>query len=272
MDVKKRTYIIGGILVVLLLVYLIDRAVIDYALDPLLKMPSVYAILIIAFIITLVMTLIYKYVTDQAHMKKLKADMKKYQDEMKKSATNKDKMMSIQKSAMDVNMQMMRESFKPMFLTFIPIILIFGWLNTNLTYMPVHPGQEFVLRADLNANSGLASIKVPDSGVTLLDAKDKEIAFGNVSWRLKGDAGIYLFELSVNNRTYEHMVQISDYKYMQPIMSYPEGPLKGTVIEMQKTHPFGSFSLFGWFPGWLGVYILFSLPLSILLRKILDVA
>ena len=38
-----------------------------------------------------------------------------------------------------------------------------------------------------------------------------------------------------------------------------------------KLAPLGPVSLFGWRPGWIAVYILFSIPISILLRKALNV-
>jgi len=38
-------------------------------------------------------------------------------------------------------------------------------------------------------------------------------------------------------------------------------------------HPFGeSFNLFGWYPGWLATYIILSIGLSTLFRKLFDVS
>jgi uncharacterized membrane protein (DUF106 family) len=35
--------------------------------------------------------------------------------------------------------------------------------------------------------------------------------------------------------------------------------------------PLGAFSLLGWHPGWLGTYIILSLIISLLLRKVMKV-
>lgn len=97
---------------------------------PVMTLPDPLPIAIISFILTLITTLIYKYMTDQEVMKTLKADIKALQGEMKKHRENKDKMMHYQKKAMEKNMTYMKHSLKPMIITFIPIIFIFGWLRS----------------------------------------------------------------------------------------------------------------------------------------------
>ncbi|MBW2991141.1 DUF106 domain-containing protein [Candidatus Woesearchaeota archaeon] len=47
----------------------------DPIFNPLLRMPPVLAILLIAFLITLFITLIYKFTTDQKKMKTIKTEM-----------------------------------------------------------------------------------------------------------------------------------------------------------------------------------------------------
>ena len=39
----------------------------------------------------------------------------------------------------------------------------------------------------------------------------------------------------------------------------------------KKVKPLGNVSLFGWKPGWLGVYIIFSIIFSMVLRKLLKI-
>ncbi|HHI03967.1 MAG TPA: DUF106 domain-containing protein, partial [Candidatus Woesearchaeota archaeon] len=119
------------------------EAIVDPILSPLLKLNPLLGIAIISFILTLLITLIHKFVTNQEVMKGLKKDMKDHQDEMKKHKDNPKKVMEIQKKVMEKNMEFMKHSFKPMLFTFIPIIIIFGWLNANMAYYPIMPDQEF---------------------------------------------------------------------------------------------------------------------------------
>lgn len=88
-----------------------------------------FGIAFIAFILTFLITLIYKYMTDQEFMKKTKQEIKDVQKEMKNHKHDHKKVMELQKHAMEKNMKYMMQSFKPMLITFIPIIIMFGWLR-----------------------------------------------------------------------------------------------------------------------------------------------
>ncbi|MDD5253614.1 MAG: EMC3/TMCO1 family protein [Candidatus Nanoarchaeia archaeon] len=86
--------------------------------------------IIICLIFTLIVTLIYKFTTNQTLMKELKAKLKSHQAEMKTFKNDPQKLMAIQKEAMEANMKYMMQSFKPMLFTFIPVIIMWSWLRT----------------------------------------------------------------------------------------------------------------------------------------------
>lgn len=90
------------------------------------------SILIMSMILTGIITLIYKYTTNQILLKDLKGQVKDYQKQIKTLRVNgeTDRIMEVNKKAMKLNMQYMKHSMKPMLYTFIPIILIFGWLKS----------------------------------------------------------------------------------------------------------------------------------------------
>ena len=50
---------------------------------PFLALPTLWAVLLLSFLISLIITLIYKYSTDQNLMKSLKDEMKELQKEIK---------------------------------------------------------------------------------------------------------------------------------------------------------------------------------------------
>jgi len=81
----------------------------------------------ISFLITLAMTLVTKFFTNQERMKELKGMQKKHQEKMKEHKGNLDKQKEIQKEIMSISMEMMKHSFKPLLITFLPIIVIFTW-------------------------------------------------------------------------------------------------------------------------------------------------
>ena len=113
------------------------EAIVDPILSPLLKLNPLLGIAIISFILTLLMTIAYKYLTDQELMKSLKQEIKDFQKEMKEFKDNPTKVMEIQKKAMEKNMKYMMHSFKPMLFTFIPLVIMFGWLRNTYTIVPV---------------------------------------------------------------------------------------------------------------------------------------
>ncbi len=105
--------------------------VINPIMQPLMdSLPMPYNLLLIAFIITGGITLLYKFKTDQKLMKELKIEIKAMQKEMKAFKDNPEKVMSMQKEMMEKNMKIMMQSLKPTLYSLIPIIFIFGWLRS----------------------------------------------------------------------------------------------------------------------------------------------
>ena len=91
--------------------------------------PNPWNLLLLSFLITLIMTVLYKFLTDQKLMKELKDDMKALQKEMKLLKENPSQMMEVQKKAMEKNMKYLMQSLKPTLITFIPILIIFEWMR-----------------------------------------------------------------------------------------------------------------------------------------------
>ena len=102
----------------------------DPVLGPLMSIPAPWNVFLLSFVLTLGMTLLYKYATDQKLMKELKDEMKELQKEMKMLKDEPAKMMEVQKRAMERNMKYLLQSLKPTIISLIPIFLILGWMRT----------------------------------------------------------------------------------------------------------------------------------------------
>ena len=87
------------------------------------------SIILVGFLVTLVMTLITKKVTDQNRMKELKEIQKKCQIKLKDSKGDMKKQQEIQKEIMACSMELVKHSFKPAFYTMIPALLLITWLR-----------------------------------------------------------------------------------------------------------------------------------------------
>ena len=237
--------------------------------DPLLKLPLVWAVIILSFIVSLIIMVITKYTTNQALMKSLKDETKNYQKQIKELKNEPAKAMELQKKAMEANMKYMTHSLKPTLITFIPIILIFGWMSSTFAYESIKPQQEFSVTAvfDKNAN-GSAEILVPD-GMTVIGGKSQKIENSQATWTLKGEEGEYLLEFVYGNEKQQHSVLITnENKYLNPAKK-----TNGTIISIKSNLKKNVVLPIGYkdWLGWLGTYIISSLAFTMTLRKIMKV-
>ncbi len=111
------------------------------------NLPDPFGLLVISFILTFIITLAYKFLTDQKLMKSLKEELKELQKKMKEFKDQPSKLMEIQKEAMQKNFKYMIHSMKPTIITFLPIIIIFSWLRnyyTSLGNPPVFLGLSWI--------------------------------------------------------------------------------------------------------------------------------
>ena len=97
------------------------------------------SIFLISVILSLLVTLAYKYMTDQTLMKELKQQLKKSQQRIKEAKGDPEKMMAIQKESMHTNMKYMTQSMKPMIVTMIPFLIIFAWLRSIFAGLVIIP-------------------------------------------------------------------------------------------------------------------------------------
>ncbi|MBW2975297.1 DUF106 domain-containing protein [Candidatus Woesearchaeota archaeon] len=237
--------------------------------DPLLNLPILWVIVIMAFLITLIITVIYKYTTNQSLMKELKGEMKELQKEIRELKHDPKKAMEVQKKAMQTNMKYMSHSMRSMLFTFIPIILIFGWMNAHLAYHPILPGQEFTTSISFYEGiKGDVSLVIPN-GISIDGNLTKSISDGEIMWGVKGDEGEYLLEYKTDTKSYTHEVLITrEQKYAKPVKIVKDKTVKQISIDNSKIR---AMNLFGWKLGWLGTYIIISIIFSMILRKLFKV-
>lgn len=93
------------------------------------------SIILISVVVTFISSLITKLLTDQEHLKSLKAKQKELQEKLKTCKGDQCKMMEIQSEMLQITGTMMKSSFKPMFVTLIPFLLLFYWIKS--VYNPI---------------------------------------------------------------------------------------------------------------------------------------
>jgi len=239
-------------------------------LNPLLvSLGYFWTLTILVVVITFIITIIYKYTTNQSLMKDLKNELKSFQKQVKDLKNEPEKAMQVQKRMMETNSKYMMHSFKPMIFTFLPIIIFFGWMHAHLAYYPILPGEEFSVTMTLNDGVvGDVFLSLPE-GLTSVNGLNQTIQAKQATWILKGEIGEYLLTYDFNGITYTNEILITNEKtYNTPLEKIKKNGVKTINTNLKKVLllPLG-FTTFGW----LGTYIIFSIICSLLLRKIMKV-
>ena len=240
-------------------------------LGPVLNWNPIVGIILIAAVITVVITLAYKILTDQEKMKHLKGRQKEFQTEMKSHKENPEKMMAVQKEAMKVNMEYMKHSLKPTLYTMLPILLIFGWMSGALAYDPIMIDESYTIMAEFaDGVSGQAQL-VLDAESTLSSSDAVQIITdGEVTWRVKSST-IGEHQLAVETGDASELVTVlvtdGSLDYLEADLIIKDSDISRIQVGYGKLTPLGDFDIFGWNPGWLALYIVVSLVLSLSLRK-----
>jgi uncharacterized membrane protein (DUF106 family) len=246
------------------------NAIFDPLFGWMLNLPSLLAIFLLALFLGLVSTLLQKYLTDQAKMKRLRDDTKKLQKQYQALAkTDPEKALKLQQKMMPLQLDLMKESFKPLLVTMIPFLMIFFWLSMHFAYYPVTPGVPFVVQAQfVDGLAGEATLVAPNLTVSEPTAA---IAGGVASWTVQGPQGRHSLAINYSGALVTRDVLITtEREYIQP-----ELPMRGAIesfdVQNEKLLPIPGFNLFGWYPGWIFYYIILSIPISLGLRKLLNV-
>ena len=247
---------------------MVFESILNPIFSPILNLPTLWAVILLSFLISLIITVIYKYTTDQNLMKQLKEEMKAFQKQVKELKKEPERAMQVQKKAMQTNMKYMMQSMKSTLYSFIPIILIFGWMNANFAFEPILPEQEFTTTVVFEDGvNGFIELSVPE-GIVVNGKAKKEIKDNEVKWLLSGERGEYLLEYIFDGKKYSKEVLIIEKQYKEPIKRVRDGTVKSIEVGHNKRI---LFNLFGWKLGWLATYIIFAIIFSILIRKIIKV-
>jgi len=237
--------------------------------SPLLNLPTLWAVILLSFLISLIITVVYKYTTNQDLMKQLKDEMKEFQREIKELKKEPEKAMQVQKKSMRTNMKYMMQSMKSTLYSIVPIIIIFSWMSANFAYDPILPGQDFTTTVVFEENvDGRIELSIPE-GLTIDGGARKVVKDGEIKWVLSGEEGEYLLEYIFDGKKYGKEVLITEEnRYKEPMKMVRDGIVKSIEVGNK---PKKLLNIFGWNVGWLGTYIMFSILFSILIRRIIKV-
>lgn len=112
------------------------HALLDPTAGVLLNWNPTFGLIIITAIISLILTLVQKYTTDQEELRKLRKEQKILQEEMKLFKDHPEKLMALQKKQFEFMPRTMDLTMGSIIYTTLPIILFFRWFYE---YFAAHP-------------------------------------------------------------------------------------------------------------------------------------
>lgn len=249
-------------------------ALLDPILGWTLALPPFLGVFVMSLVVTLIINLIYKFTTNQIEMKNLKDQIEKFRKQMKENKDNPKKLQKVISEANEVNFRYMGKSLKPTLYTFLPIIFIFAWMNANYTYAPLNAHEPLTITTHfLDGFTGEAVLTSPTLTTnnitsTIVTSSDKKI--GSVAlFAVTGDPGPHEFTINYQSFSYNGTVWFGEKPTQQLFAG--NGPVSTISVDYPRIHPLGPFQLFGWQPGWLALYIVLSVGLSMSTRKLLKI-
>ena len=105
------------------------HAILDPSAGALLNWDVSWGMVIIVFVITVLVTLVQKYATDQKTLKEIKKEQKEIQKQMKEFRAHPEKMMELQKKSFSMMGKQMKLGMRGIVYTGVPFILFFRWFQ-----------------------------------------------------------------------------------------------------------------------------------------------
>ncbi|MBI4170080.1 MAG: DUF106 domain-containing protein [Candidatus Aenigmarchaeota archaeon] len=214
--------------------------VLEFLFNPLLSLSPALAVLIFSGIILVIINVFYKVLINQNAAKAIKDRQKEISKKLQaeRKAGNTDKMNALMKESLQENSKLMRMTLKPMIVSFIIVIIFLPWLHS--VYGDGF-GQISDSKGTVKLNGVDYSFSIDNNGITV----DNAAAY-------KGPCDAQC--VAVNGNAYEITREGDKVKF---------GPIVASL-------PF-ALPLLGYTAGWLGWYILVSIPLVIIIRKLMKI-
>ena len=241
-------------------------------------LPPWLSLFLISFIISLAVTIIYKYVTNQAVLKSIKEELKDLQKlsrEAQKAGDTK-KMNEINKKLLQKNALYMKHSMRSTLITIIPLFLVYAWLGAHYTYQPLVPNQVFNVTISFSNYTGKVTALQPlNSSIKLVGINKREVVNGSTYFTyIANKGGKYKMNYQLDDLSDPTLKEISARvliskasEYEKPKQEVKSNPYVNTIILSNKPLKINLGIKMGWF--W--AYFIFSMIATSISRKILNV-
>ena len=111
--------------------------------------------------------------------------------------------------------------------------------------------------------------------------RDDEVRFSKLSNKniklrgrlqmIDGSAVLTVSDRDEEDEQTKTVLITSDFMYEEPVSTFEHSDISQVKINYNKLKPLGKTDIFGWQPGWLGLYIIFSIVFSMGLRRFMKI-
>lgn len=201
-------------------------------------------VFLISITISFILSIMYKFLTNQEELKNVNEELKELNSKLKEAQKNKNQkeLMKLQSRMLEINSKKMRNTMKPMMASFLIVIPVFVLLLPSL-YGDLNVELDDSSNGMMKFGDIEKNIYFSEDGSSVLRVDGKEILSSNI----------------INMGSDEFIFKNFDKD--KNIVSF-----KRVVINL----PF-SMPIWGSHIGWLGWYILASIPFTTVFRKALGI-
>lgn len=215
---------------------------------PLIEIGPLYAITGISITISLILSLAYKFLVNQSKVKYIRTELKELKTKMnaaKKKGSEKELKTLFNKS-LKLNNQQLMLNMKPLLASMVLISLFLPWLG--------HAYGD--INVKIEDNTGIYRYDKVEESFRITDNSESTLTFDNTDLKPAKDGDI----IEIGERSHEVIITKKDNDIKSIKFSGYKASLPFTIPIFNKS-----------IVGWLGLYIIISMPTTFLFRKALKV-
>lgn len=273
----------------------------DLLLGWILRFSPHLALLLVAVITALLLTLSRPLTTNQDLLGRAKRDKKRLATLIREARRRRDKQAVKRHRATHswVALKMLRAEGRPLLVALLPILVLATWCTFRLTYRPPRIGEtlEVAVQTPVSAVGDVIHI-VPVEGIECErgwvqpigeEHRDDAVVAGSASWRLRATKSNaeYSLVFRQGDRTFQHPILVDDAFYAAPEIEQDSSGQWVTRTQLEPLKAFGVVPAINrqqqpwldrvpWLsslnlPSWLVAYLLIATPLVFLLKASLRI-
>ncbi len=243
----------------------------------------------ISFLTSLLMLCVFRFTSHQQGIKQVKNKIKAHLLEIRLFKDSLNVSLRAQGNILRYNLKYIGYSVKPLMVMIIPLILILIQLNLWFGHQSLTPGQEVILKVEVDEDLSLLDTEflIESSSSLVIETSPLRIEeTREVNWKLFAkETGIHELSITVNGHRIVKKVavaqkplsKISPVKVRRNIIDElfnpGEAPLPANhpIKSLEIKYPLNYMSLFGWKIHWLIVYFAVSIIFGFALKGVFKV-